>query len=127
MVRYSIVIGILLVLLGVGAYGLIAAVSGEAPSATALIPAFAGAPILLLGLLSLRSSFRTRGMRVVFALAGLGFALPSARLAMQLTQGAELKMTATASLVLMAALCGTLLLLGVKSFIGPRAAAPQKA
>jgi hypothetical protein len=126
MITCSIIVGSLLVLLGTVSYGLIAAFSADAPSVTALIPAFAGAPILLLGLLSMKGSFRACAMRVIFALALLGFAVPASRLLMLLARGAEINPAAFSSLVLMAILCGSLLLISVKSILARREAALQK-
>jgi hypothetical protein len=50
--RLTIVLGIVLVLLGVGAFGY--ALTGEQASVTALIPAFFGLPILGLGVAAAR-------------------------------------------------------------------------
>lgn len=116
MTRHTIVVGTLLTLLGVGSYLLLTITSGETPSPTALIPAFAGIPILLLGLLSLKDAYRPAALCVAAVLAALGFLLPTGRLAMQLVSGDEIAPAALASLILMAALSGTLLLLFGRSF-----------
>jgi hypothetical protein len=120
MTRLTLVVGTLLVLLGVGFYCGIWVAEGEAPSATALIPAFAGIPIVVLGILALKENLRMHAMHAVSVLALLGFLLPVGRLAMQLARGAETKATTLASLILMAVLCGGLLFFCVKSFIDAR-------
>ena len=127
MSRYTIAIGALLVLVGVGFYIGLASTADSLPSVTALIPAFAGVPILLLGLLSLKEPLRKHAMHFVSVLALVGFLLPSGRLAMLVARGTELKLAGTASLVLMAILCGSLLVLCVKSFIAARQARTQNA
>jgi hypothetical protein len=120
MVRLTLVVGTLLILLGAGFYGGIALGEGAAPSVTALIPAFVGILILLLGVLALRETLRMHAMHAVSALALLGFLLPVGRLAMQVAKGAETKATTLASLISMAVLCGGLLFFCVKSFIDAR-------
>ncbi len=123
MVKYTITTGALLILLGVGFYLGLASASDGSPSATALIPAFAGVPILLSGFLALRESLRKHAMHAASLFALIGFLLPAGRLAMLLATGAELKPAGTTSLVLMAVLCGSLLALCIKSFVNARQAA----
>ena len=125
MTRYTIAIGVLLILLGVGFYLGLASIADSSPSVTALIPAFAGVPILLLGVVSLKASLHKHAMHFVSLLALVGFLLPSVRFAMLLARGTELKLAGTASLVLMAVLCGSLLALCVKSFVNARQAVTQ--
>jgi hypothetical protein len=120
MARFTIAIGILLTLLGVGFYAVLAVAEGKSPSLTALIPACAGVPILLLGCVALKENARKHAMHVVAMLALLGVLLPIGRLGMKLAQGAEVKPTILASLVLMAVLCGVLLAACVRSFVHAR-------
>ena len=87
---------------------------------TALIPAFAGFPILILGLVALKDSIRKHAMHAVAMLALLGLLLPLGRLGMQLAKGAEVKPIVLTSLLLMAALCGFLLAACVRSFVRAR-------
>jgi len=115
MARLSIIIGSLLVLLGVGFY-----VGLGATSLTALIPAFAGAPILILGCVALKESVRKHAMHGVAMLSLLGLLLPLGRLGMQLARGAEVRSTVLTSLLLMAGLSGFLLIACVRSFINAR-------
>jgi hypothetical protein len=72
MVRFTSVLGIALVVLGVGAYVLTSAVS-----VTALIPAFVGVPLLICGALA-RSAARRRPALIVALVVALLGALGSA-------------------------------------------------
>jgi hypothetical protein len=117
MARFTILIGVLLTLLGIGFFVVLRLMEGAWPSATALIPAFAGVPILLLGIVALSPSWRKHAMHGVAVLALLGVLLPVGRLGMQLARGAEVKSTVLASLLLMALLCGILLVACVRSFV----------
>ena len=120
MARLTIAIGMLLVLLGVGFYiGLTDAESGR-PSVTALIPAFAGLPILLLGAGALKESIRKHAMHGVSVLALLGCLLPVGHLGSKLARGAEVKTAALVSMVVMALLCGVLLAACIRSFVRAR-------
>jgi hypothetical protein len=78
MARFTILIGLLLTLVGVGSYFYALLTVGDAngPSPTALIPAFAGVPILLLGCVALKESLRKHAMHIVALLALLGFPAP---------------------------------------------------
>lgn len=122
MTKQTITIGSLLTALGVGAYLILAVSTGGSASFTALIPAFFGIPILVLGSVARNDSLRVHAMHAVSVLALLGFLLPAGRLAMLLARGGELSLIGTGSLVLMAILCGALLLLCVKSFVYARKA-----
>lgn len=75
MARVAIVFGILLILLGVGAYGLaLAGVIGDKVSITALIPAFAGILFVILGGIGVaRPSANKHVMHAAAALALLAF------------------------------------------------------
>jgi hypothetical protein len=126
MTRTTIAVGLLLILLGVGPYLTLFVIAEGTPSFTALIPTFLGIPILVLGLLAQKDSLRMHAMHLVSLLALIGFVLPAGRLAMQLAKGSAMKPMAAASLILMAVLCGTLLLLCVKSFLDARRARARK-
>ncbi len=120
MTRLTIIIGLLLMLVGAGLYFGLTAAEGDWVSPTALIPAAAGLPIFLLGLLALRDSWRKHAMHVVSLLALLGLLLPVGRLGMKLAQGAQVKPTILTSLLLMAVLSGILLLACIRSFVRAR-------
>ena len=120
MARFTIAIGVLLTLLGLGFYFGLMVLEQERPSPTALIPTFFGLPITLLGLLALKESLRMHAMHVVAILALLGTLAPLGRLGMQMARGAAVPATILASLLLMAALSGTLLAGCIRSFIDAR-------
>ncbi|MCU0960611.1 MAG: hypothetical protein MUF48_10955 [Pirellulaceae bacterium] len=122
MARFTIVIATLLILLGIGSYlnaGRSAA-DGARPSVTALIPAFAGLPMLVLGVVALNASARKHAMHGVSVLALLAFLLPAGRLGMQLARGVEVKTAILVPLVLMSVLSAILLAACVRSFIAAR-------
>jgi hypothetical protein len=120
MATVAIIIGVLLTLVGGSFYGGIYLFQDRAPSATALIPAIAGLPILVLGLVALIDKYRPHAMHAVSLLALLGVLLPVGRLMMKIGQGEQVTLTAFSSLFLMAFLCGILLAACVKSFIDAR-------
>ena len=76
MPQLAIVIGLLLIVEGAGFY-----VGTGAESPTALIPAFVGLPILLLGALAFRAGARKHAMHGVVILALLGLLAPIGRIA----------------------------------------------
>ena len=77
MAKLTIGIGLLLILVGGGFFAGLAIIENKTPSATALIPAFAGLPILLLGFVALKDAYRMHAMHGVAILALLGFLLPA--------------------------------------------------
>lgn len=117
MARLTIGIGLLLILVGGGFFAGVAVLEHKTPSVTALIPAFAGLPILLLGLVALKDSLRMHAMHGVAVFSLLGFLLPVGRLGMKLAQGATVPPTILTSLILMAVLCGILLVACIRSFV----------
>lgn len=120
--KTSMGIGALLVVLGVGVYGTLAATGDESPSVTALIPAFFGLPIVICGALALKDSLRMHAMHGVATLGLLGVVLPVLRLVMQVVSGKLALTIATFSLLAMAGLSLALLVLCVRSFIAARRA-----
>ncbi len=124
--KKAILFGGLMILLGAGVYAGLMISEGTAPSITALIPAFFGLPIALLGVLALSDAYRKHAMHAVAVLALLGLLAPTARLVMQLVRGADVAWLPLLSLVLMAFLSGGLLALCVKSFIDARRQAEQR-
>ena len=120
MVRISITLGILLILLGIGAYGY--ALTGERASITALIPAFFGLPILALGMAAARwSTRRSVFMHLIVVLAVLGF-LGSARglasVVALITRPEQVARPAAVIVQsLMAVLCLAYVILAVRSFV----------
>lgn len=111
MPKLAIAIGSLLVIQGIGFY-----VGTDSKSVTALIPAFVGLPILLMGILALKESARMHAMHVAAALGVLGILAAVVRIA---TAGLTLS-AAGVSQAIMALLAGGFVLLCVKSFIDAR-------
>ncbi|MHB8897935.1 MAG: hypothetical protein ACYC6Y_04245 [Thermoguttaceae bacterium] len=107
----TIVIGILLILEGVGFYA-----GAEDRSVTALIPAFFGLPIAVLGCVAMKASWRKHAMHAAVGLAMLGLLAPLGRIA---SVGLNFSLAGVSQL-LMIGLCAVLLVLGVKSFIDAR-------
>lgn len=101
--------------------GLYAFPAEEKTSVTALIPAFFGVPLLVLGLVARNASDHVR-MHVMHAAALLGligFAFPAVRVVMALIGGAGLTRPILAQIA-MAALCGVFLALCIRSFVAAR-------
>ena len=117
MVRIVIVFGLLLILLGLGAYFVLA--DPDQRSVTALIPAMAGVPILVCGVIGVVPAARKHAMHVAMLLALLGAIAPWGRLVKAFQDGFEFNEKTGVQLG-MSALCAILLILGVKSFISAR-------
>lgn len=111
MPKITLVVGVLLVVQGVGFY-----VGTSSQSITALIPAFVGLPILVLGIVAMKDSARKHSMHLAAALTMLGFLAAVGRMAL-----AGLSISAAGiSVLLMALLTGALLVLCIKSFVDAR-------
>jgi hypothetical protein len=118
MIVISIGLGIILSLLGIIGY----TVSG-AESITALIPAFFGIPILILGMLGRKEQLRKHMMHAITALALIGFVGSARGLTslIQMISGHEvLRPLATIMQSVMALLTLGFVILAVKSFIDAR-------
>lgn len=118
MVALSIGLGTVLTLLGVIGY-----VASGAESVTALIPAFFGIPILVLGLIGRKEHLRRHMMHAVTLLALVGFAGSARGLGglMNLIAGNDVtRPLATVMQSLMALLTLGFVVLAVKSFIDAR-------
>ena len=111
MPKLTLMVGVLLVVQGVGFY-----FGTSSKSITALIPAFVGLPMLVLGILALKESARKHAMHLAAALAMLGFLAAVGRMA---SAGLSLS-PAGASVLILALVTGFFLLLCVKSFIDAR-------
>ncbi len=120
MAKITIGLGVVLIALGLGSYfG-----TGRA-SVTALIPAFFGLPLLLLGLVALKERMRKSAMHVAVILGLLGFAgtvRGLMKLPALLTGGELERPTAVAVQAAMAIVCFVFVLLCVWSFIKARRA-----
>ncbi len=111
--RTAMVFGGLLTLEGAGFY-----LGTGTESWTALIPAFVGLPILLLGAVALNPSARKHAMHAASVLALLGFLAAAGRL---ISSGNyDFSVAAPLAQLVMAILCGLFFLLCLKSFIDAR-------
>ncbi|MDD4268757.1 MAG: hypothetical protein PHO07_07045 [Pirellulales bacterium] len=109
--KTTITVGILLILQGAGFYA-----ASDSKSLTALIPAFFGLPIALLGLAALRPSIHKHAIHGAVLLALFGLLAPLGRIA-----SAGLRFSAAGvSQLLMIVLCAVLVVLGLKSFVDAR-------
>ncbi|MDX9757780.1 MAG: hypothetical protein RBU27_01355 [Bacteroidota bacterium] len=118
MVARSIGLGALLIILGAVGY-----LASGAESVTALIPAFFGIPILILGLLGRKEHLRKHMMHAVAALALLGFAGSVRGLGalMSMLGGHDVpRPLATIMQSLMALFTFAFVLFAIKSFIDAR-------
>ncbi|MBD3220566.1 hypothetical protein GF314_04940 [bacterium] len=120
MARTAMIFGVLLILLGLLAY-----LGTGRDSATALIPAFFGLPLLLLGWLGRAESRRKHALHAAAVLAALGLA-GSARgvpQAWQVLAGDEVARPMAAVVqAVMALLCLIFVVLAVRSFVAARRA-----
>lgn len=118
MPQITLALGLLLTLIGVGFY-----FGTGATSVTALIPAFLGVPMAIVGVLARRENLRKHAMHAAVLLALVGF-LGSARGLLQLPAlltGAELaRPAAVAAQSVTALLCIVFVGLAVSSFIQAR-------
>ena len=111
MSKMTLLVGFLLLLQGVGFY-----VGTSFQSTTALIPAFVGLPMLVLGILALKDSARKHAMHLASALALLGLLAAVGRMA---SAGLSLS-PAGISVLILALITGVFLVLCIKSFIDAR-------
>ena len=104
-------------MIGVVGYGY--GMSADRASITALIPAFFGLVLVVLGALSkMNEGLRKHLMHAAVALALLGFILTAGRVLMKLS---EITLSAAVvSQISMAAVCLIFVLLGVRSFAAAR-------
>jgi uncharacterized membrane protein len=119
MAPVAIGFGVLLILVGLAGY-----FGTGTESVTALIPAFVGLPLLLLGLLALKESLRKHAMHAAAAVGLLGFLASAGRLLWTRFAGTTAAVLSQAS---MAVLCAVFVGLCVKSFIDARRARENKA
>ena len=120
MANITILLGLVLIALGLGGY-----FGTGTSSVTALIPAFFGAPILILGILALKDSMRKHAMHGAVMIGLLGFLGGAVRLVQTLVAG-EIKLPmAFAMTAAMTVLCGVFVVLCIRSFIQARRARNQ--
>jgi hypothetical protein len=117
MPKLSILFGVILIIIGGAGYGF-AAMSGKA-SITAMIPAFFGIPMALLGLVAeAKESLRKHMMHASVVVALLGFIAMSAELFRRMD---SLSMSpAVISMIATALMCLIFVILGIRSFANAR-------
>ncbi len=120
MAKITIGLGLVLVTLGLGSY-----FGTGRESITALIPAFFGLPLLLLGLVALKESMRKHAMHIAAVIGLLGFGGTVSglmKLPVLLTGGELARPTAVAVQAGMAIVCFIFVVLCVWSFMKARRA-----
>lgn len=117
MANITIVVGLILIGLGLGGY-----FGTGTPSVTALIPAFFGAPILLLGALALKDSMRKHAMHGAVMLGLLACLGAIANIVRVIASGKEINPVAMAMTVSMGVVSGIFVGLCIRSFIQARKA-----
>ena len=118
MARITIGVGGLLIILGLVAYFALA--TGDSRSITALIPAFFGVPILLLGFVATKAALRKHAMHGAVLLGLLGMVGALMRPVKAMIGGEFTMSTAAGVQLVMAAICLVFVILCVKSFIAAR-------
>jgi hypothetical protein len=125
MSKVTIILGILLVLLGLLGYFVVADPDPDTGkiSITAMIPAFFGLPLLILGLIALSKGARAIAMHIAVVLGLFGLIGALMRPAMNLFGGKSITLNKALTMQLsMAALCLIFVILCVMSFIKARRA-----
>lgn len=123
MASYAVGIGVLLMALGGWGYW---GAEEDQRSITALIPAFLGVALLLLGVLAFKENVRKHAMHAAATLGALGFIAAAVRLMMGLNAGKTLSERAPQALLGMAILCGLFVGLCINSFIQARRARERR-
>jgi ABC-type uncharacterized transport system permease subunit len=121
MAPLAIVFGVLLCALGGGMY-----VYTGMVSMTALIPAYFGVALILLGALALNEKLRMHAMHVAALLGLVGFGMPAYMVIKGLAAGDSFG-DAKAEQAAMAVICLVFLVLCVRSFISARIARKKQA
>jgi hypothetical protein len=119
--KITIIVG--LILIGLGLYGYFGT---GTTSLTALIPAFFGAPILMLGALALKDSMRKHAMHGAVMLGLLCFLGAIGNVVRVLRSGKEIDAIAMTMTVSMGIVSGIFVVLCIRSFIQARKARMAK-
>lgn len=119
MAKTTILVGLVLIVMGIGSY-----FGSGMVSITALIPAFFGIPIALLGVAAQDESRRKHAMHGAIVLALLGFlgSVPGLLKVGTLLDGTAARPMATAMQSIMAVMLAVFIVLCVRSFIAARKA-----
>jgi len=120
--KITIAVGAFLIVLGLIGY-----LGTGMVSWTALIPAFFGLLLTILGVLALQEGWRKHAMHVAVMIAQVGFLGGAFSFMRPLLSGGEMKPMAATMQALMALTCAAFVGLCVKSFIDARVARKQKA
>ena len=120
--KITIAVGALLIVLGLIGY-----LGTSMVSWTALIPAFFGLPLVILGILALQEAMRKHAMHAAVVVGLVGFLGGAFSFLRPLLSGSEMKPMAATMQALMALTCAAFVGLGVKSFIDARRARKQNA
>lgn len=125
MPQLTLTIGALLTILGIGGYLLGFQTGGEDASLTALIPAAAGVPILICGIIAARSpASRKNAMHVAVAIALLGaLATLMPLFSRILNPDVSTSWLTKTSVIGMLVLCLWLVIAGARSFMAARRSA----
>jgi hypothetical protein len=122
MAPVAIGFGLLLIAVGVAGYAL-----AESKSVTALIPAFLGLALLILGVLARKENLRKHAMHLAAALGLFGFLGPGVMVLRRLLAGGDLTSLAAISQAVTAVACAVFVGLCVKSFLDARQARKRAA
>jgi hypothetical protein len=121
MAKVTILLGVILIALGLYGYFVL---TGDEKSITALIPAFFGLPLLVLGVLALKDAMRKVAMHIAVVIGVLGFVgtlRGLVKLPTLLTSADDLERPAAiAAQSIMGLLCLAFVLLCVASFVHAR-------
>jgi hypothetical protein len=115
--KIAVGFGFALIVLGVGCF---LAADPTKHRGTALIPAYAGAALVLCGAVALRQGLRMHAMHVAALIGLLGFAFPAGRVVVKSIQGAAPAGLALFSQVAMAVICLAFVVMCVRSFVAAR-------
>lgn len=117
--KIAVGFGAALIALGFGGYF---AAEAAHRSFTALIPAIAGALLIVFGLIALNPNLRMHAMHAAATVGLLGFAFPAGRVIVKSIKGATPTGLALYSQVGMAVLCLAFVVMCVRSFVAARRA-----
>ncbi len=120
MAPIAMLFGVVLMLLGGGLFA-----ASDPRAYTALIPAYFGVALLILGVAARNEAARKHAMHLAAMLALLGCLFPAYRVIAAVVAGTELGL-AHYGQIAMAVLCGVFVALCVKSFIDVRRARKTK-
>ncbi|MCL4209054.1 MAG: hypothetical protein HRU76_14995 [Phycisphaeraceae bacterium] len=121
MARLTAGVGVILIALGLVGYFVIAQPDAGGRSITAMIPAFFGLPLVILGVLGLNIRMRKHAMHLAALVALLGVVGALMRPAMKAARGEAIEFNAPLIMqIIMAAVCLLYLIKSVGSFVAAR-------